>query len=268
MIILLVLVVCFGSVLYTSVSGSSSPVTVAVGAVTTPVQKAITWVTDRFAGAYNFVFRYQRALEENEELKMQVSDLEQQLRDAQYALDENDSLREMLEIKERNRDFQFEIAEVVARSAGNWSYTLSLDKGSVAGIAVNDCVITEDGMVGYVSEVGPNYAEVTTVLDPAMQAGAIVTRTREVAVAKGDFQLMEEERLKLSYLKKDGEAVIGDTVETSGTGGVFPKGLIIGTIESILTEDHGMSNYAVIESAVDISSVKRVYVITDFEVTD
>ena len=268
MIILLVLVVCFGSVIYTSVSGSSSPITVAVGTVATPVQKAITWVADRFVGLYNFIFRYQDALDENGQLKEEIRDLEQQLRDAQYAVDENESLRQMLEIKERNRDFQFAIAEVVARSAGNWSYTLSLDKGSAAGIEVDDCVITEDGMVGYVSEVGPNYAEVTTVLDPAMQAGAIVTRTREVAVAEGDFDLMEDETLKLAYLTRDAEAIIGDTVETSGTGGIFPKGLLIGTIESIQPEDHGMSNYAVIEPAVDISAVKRVYVITDFDVTD
>ena len=101
-----------------------------------------------------------------------------------------------------------------------------------------------------------------------MQAGAIVTRTREVAVAEGDFDLMEDETLKLAYLTRDAEAIIGDTVETSGTGGIFPKGLLIGTIESIQPEDHGMSNYAVIEPAVDISAVKRVYVITDFDVTD
>ena len=105
MIILLVLVVCFGSVIYTSVSGSSSPITVAVGTVATPVQKAITWVADRFVGVYNFIFRYQDALDENEQLKEEIRDLEQQLRDAQYAVDENESLRQMLEIKERKPGF-------------------------------------------------------------------------------------------------------------------------------------------------------------------
>ena len=205
---------------------------------------------------------------ENEELKKQLREAELKLRDAQIALDENDRLRSLTGIKERNRSFEFEVAEVIARSVGDWQTTLTLDKGTNHDIQENDLVITDDGMVGYVAVSAPNYCEVTTVIDPEMQAGALITRTREVAIAEGDYTQMGDGSLRLSYLSQDADIVIGDTVETSGRGGLFPKGIMIGTVEQILPEEHGMSNYAVVRPFVDIRSVSHVFIIKSFEVTE
>jgi rod shape-determining protein MreC len=265
----IVLICCVGSAIYTAThDNAQTPFTRAIGVIVSPAQKAVTAVANRIAGAHDYLFEYKTLKKENEELKQQVSDMEQKVRDADLALEENNRLRDLLDIKERNRSFTFEIAEVTGRNVGNWSTTLTIDKGSSADVAVNDCVITADGMVGYVTAVGPTYAEVTTVLDPDMQAAALVTRSRAVAVAEGDFGLMRQETLKLSYLTKDADVVIGDTIETSGSGGVFPKGLMIGTVEQIITEENGITNYAVIKPFVDIANVKSVFIIKSFEVTD
>ena len=145
---------------------------------------------------------------------------------------------------------------------------LSIDKGDNAGIEEGDLIITAEGMVGYVSAVSMNYSEVTTVLDPEMQAGALLTRTRETAIAEGDYSLLGEGKLRLSYLSKDTDIVIGDTVETSGRGGVFPKGIMIGTVESFLVEEDGMSNYAVLRPFVDVETITHVFIIKDFAITE
>ena len=118
-------------------------------------------------------------------------------------------------------------------------------------------------MVGYVSLVAPTYSKVTTVLDTNMQAGALVTRTRESGIAQGDYELMGDGMLRMSYLSKDSDVVIGDTIQTSGEGGIFPKGIMIGTVERVMIEENGMNNYAVIRPFVDPSTVTDVYIITD-----
>lgn len=267
-VVLTVVALCLGMAVYSGLTGNVSPVSAVFGFVTTPLQKAVSTVSGKVTGMYDYAFRYETLQEENNTLKKQVRDLEQKQRDADLALSENDRLRALLGIKERNRSFEFEIAEVVARGPGDWASTLTLDKGSNAGIEKDDCVITEDGMVGYVSAVAPTYCEITTVIDTDMQAGALITRTREITIAEGDYALMGEGALKLSYLRKDADIVIGDTVETSGRGGVFPKGIMIGTIERIIPEEHGVSNYAVVKPFVDVSTVKNVFVIKSFSITD
>ena len=267
-VILIIAAICLGLAIYSGASGGGSPVSGVVGTVLSPFQKGISFVTGKAGSLYGYIFEYQSLQEENVLLKKQMSDMEQKVRDADLALEENDRLRALLGIKERHRSFEFEIAEVIARSPGNWATTITLDKGSNAGLREGNCVITEDGMVGYVSSVAPTSAEITTVVDTDMQAGALITRTRDIAIAEGNYELMSEGFLKLSYLKKDADVVIGDTVETSGRGGIFPKGIMIGTVERIIPEEHGISNYAVVRPFVDVEAVSHVFVIKSFDVTE
>ena len=167
-------------------------------------------------------------------------------------------------MKQRDQSLTFESAEVIARGNDNMTATFTLDKGSLSGIAVDQCVITVDGMVGYISEVGTNWSIVTTVIDTGMEASAIASRTRDVASAEGNFELMKQGKFKLSYLEKDAQLVRGDTVETSGFGGLFPKGIILGRVEEVKSESHGITKYAVLTPAVDLSHVNHVLVIKSF----
>lgn len=266
--VVIIAAVGLGIAVYTGATGKSTVLSKAVGTVISPLQKGVSRISGALSQGYAYFAEFDELKAENEELKAQLRDTEQQLRDAQVALEENNHLRALLGIKERNRSFELEIAEVIARSPGDWSSTLSLDKGTTSGIETGDLVMTEDGMVGYVSGVSPTWCEVTTVLDVGMQAGAMITRTREVAIAQGDYSLMNEGYLRLSYLEADSSVVIGDTVETSGRGGVFPKGIMIGTIERIIPEENGISNYAVLKPFVDIQKVSTVFIIKDFEITE
>ena len=260
-------VVCVVLSVYTGVSGEGSIVTRAVGTALLPAQRAITHTAVHVADTYNKYFKYDELVAENESLKQQVAELTGQLEDAQAAVNENKDLREMLGVAERNTEFTYAAAEVIGRTLDEWSSVLTIDAGSADGLEKNDSVVTAQGMVGYISSLTEHSAQVTTILDSNMSAGARLVRTGEIAVAQGDYQLMTEGKLKVSYLSRDADVVVGDTVQSSGSGGIFPKGLGIGTVESIQTESDGMSNYAIIQPLVDISSLTRVYIITETAVT-
>ncbi len=262
--VIVVIVICVLGALYSGVSGNPSPVTRLVGVVTAPVQRLATGVSRFFGKGLSYFTEFDALKAENEQLKKQIRGMEQEVRDARLALEENDRLRRDAGMPERTRDLTTLPAEVIARNPGDWATTLTLDKGSSHGVEKGDLVITEDGVAGYISAVAPNYCEVTGVIDIEMQCGALITRTRESAIAEGNYDLMAEGNLRLSYLKEDASVVIGDTVETSGAGGVFPKGVMIGTVESVLPEENGISYYAVIKPFVDVDTVSSVSIVTAF----
>lgn len=262
--VVIVILLCILSALYSGVTGKPSPVTRLVSFVTTPVQRLATGVTGALGKGFGYFTEFDDLKAENEELKKQIRDMEQTVRDAELAIEENNQLRAAAGQPQRTRELTTMNAEVIARNPGDWAMTLSLDKGSSHGVEVGDLVTTVDGMVGYVSEVYSNTCEVTTVIDVEMQCGALITRTRETAIAEGNYDLMAESNLRLSYLTEDSSVVIGDTVETSGRGGLFPKGVMIGTVESVLPEENGISYYAVIKPFVNVDTVSSVSIVTDF----
>lgn len=239
-----------------------------VGTVLAPIQKGLTNIANMFARGYDYFFEFDSLREENIKLKRELREAEAEIRDINFAKQENEHLKDLLAIKQQRPELEFEICEIIARSSANWSSTLTIDKGTNVGLKKGDIVMTEDGMLGYISEAGYNFSEITTILDTDMSAGAIATRTREVVVAKGDFELMGDGMLKLSYIQTGSELVIGDTIETSGTGGIFPKGILIGTVEKILPEEHGISNYAVIKPSASIDKAKTAFVVKNYEVSE
>lgn len=259
-----VIVLCVLSALYSGVTGNPSPVTRIVSFVTTPVQRVATGISNFFSHGLSYFTDFDALQAENEELKRQIREMEQTVRDAELALEENAQLRRQAGQPERMRELTTINAEVIARNPGDWATTLTLDKGSNHGVELGDLVTTVDGMAGYVSELYSNTCEITTVIDVEMQCGALITRTRETAIAEGDYDLMADGNLRLSYLTEDTSVVIGDTVETSGRGGVFPKGVMIGTVESVLPESNGISYYAVIRPFVDVDTISSVSIVTDY----
>ena len=263
-----VILLCILSAVYSGISGNSSPITRAAGTVVRPFQRFGTGVGHFFSKGLDYFTEFDALKAENEQLKQQISDNAQLVRDAQIALEENNQLRSQLGQPENTRTTTTVSAEVIARSPGDWADTLTLDKGSSSGVNKDDLVTTVDGMLGFVSEVTDNTCEVTSITDPKMQCGALVTRTRETAIAEGDYNLMTRGALRLSYLREDSKVVVGDTVETSGRGGVFPKGILIGTVIDIKPETNGISNYAVIEPAAELGDLTTVFIVKDFEITE
>ena len=264
--LLLSLVITLSSVL---LGGSANPLANVVQAVTSPIRGGISAVLDWADGVSTYVFRYGEMQQELEDLRLQVSQLEEQVRQGEEDSRENEQLRDLLKLQQQRQDFVFENAKVTVRSNSNWESTLTLSKGSAAGIAAGNCVITETGvLVGVVSEVGTNWCTVSTVINTDIEMGGIVTRTYSAGVLEGDFSLMSQGKLKLNYLPEGAQLVSGDEVLTSGKGDVYPSGLVVGQVEGVFTDPSGMTRYAVVTPDVDLSSLIEVFVIKDFDIVE
>ncbi len=246
--------------------GGPNMISGVMGAVVTPIERGVSALADGVSALFGYFYRYSSLEEENARLKEELNDLREQQRRYLEAISENEQLREMLGLKQKHRHFDLEFSNIVSATGGGYRSGFTIDKGAVDGIEKGDCVVVSEGMVGYVSEVGPNYSEVLTVIDVSVKVGAVLSRTRETAVAEGSLALLPDGRFKLSYLQNDADVKAGDPVETSGYGGLYPQGLLLGTVVDFQPESHGISSYAVIEPVVPLETLKSVFVVKDFEV--
>lgn len=235
-----------------------------VGMFITPIQNLCTTISNK-SGDFIAIFTEHDALvEENQKLKNELASLSRSFRDAQQYKLENETLRGMLKIATEHQDFRFETALIVASEQSGYSHTLTLNKGSISGVKKRDIVMTADGVVGYVSELGTNWCKVTTVLDAACEMGVIIPRTQDIGVLEGDFSLRQDGTCKVAYLGNEVKLNAGDSVVTSGIGGVFPSKIMIGNIVEIKPESHGISQYAIVEPSVNFDELKNVFIVTQF----
>ncbi len=268
-IILAVLLTLGMAVAAAAGGGRASPISNALGFIITPVQSGLDSINTRISQWYGYLSQVDAYKEENRQLRIRIAEMEQTVRESEQANGENARLRKLLDLRQKRRDFTFEAAGVVARDTSNWAASFTISKGQAQDIAAGQSVINEEGfLVGFISETGTNWATVTTLIDSDMEGGAIIARTQFAAVAEGDFSLMQENKLKLSYLPRDCDILIGDVVLTSGAGGKFPKDLVIGTVDKVMTEKNGISEYAVLTPSVDLGTITQVYVIKSYEIDD
>ena len=233
--------------------------------IATPFRNLSASVTEWTRERYDRAFRYDELQAENDALKQCIADLEEAARAGEDAVREVERLQDLLKLAEERPELVYQDAKVTRRDSSNWDSELTLNAGTREDVAVNDCVIDQYGnLVGVVTEVGYNWSRVATVLDPDVEFGARVARVDEDAVLEGDFSLMLQGELKLTYLPVDTRLVSGDQVTTSGLGEIFPEGLMVGTVRSLYTEADGLSRSGVVVPAADLADIRYVYVITDF----
>jgi rod shape-determining protein MreC len=249
--------------------GSAGPVSGVLGVVFTPVRGAVSslsgWIEDR----YNYAFQYDALVQENEQLKLTIAELEKTAREAESALEENERYRDLLGLTQRREGLDLESAYITARGASSWSSTLTLNKGSDSGVAVGSCVIDQYGnLVGVVDQVSGNWCTLITVVDAEIEMGGVVGRTNSAAIIEGDLALMGQGKLKLTYLPENTQLLSGDQVLTSGMGGVYPSGLVVGSIDEILTEASGMDRYAVLTPAAQLDELRQVFIIKAFDIVE
>ena len=251
------------------IDGQADPLSNIVGTVSAPVREGVSAAADWLERVYSYVFRYGEMEQELHDLRAQVRELEERVRQGEESVRENEQLRALLELRARRRSFKLEDVRVTARSTDNWESTLTLSKGSSAGIEAGDCVITETGvLVGVVAEVGLNWSIVSTIINTDTEIGGIVNRTYSAGVLEGDFSLMNQGKVKLNYLPEGAQLVSGDEVLTSGRGDMFPSGLKVGQVEGVFTDPSGKTRYAIVQPSVALDGLIEVFVIKDFEITE
>lgn len=264
--LLLSILLGLGSVI---LSGSTDPLSNLANTLTSPFKSGVSAMLDWAEGVYGYVFQFSEMEQELSDLRRRVADLEEQARQGQEALAENAQLRELLNLQERRKDLEFESAKITARSTSNWESTLTISKGSAAGVEAGDCVITETGvLVGVVSETSLLSSTVATLIDTSIEVGGVVTRTYSAGILEGDFDLMNQGLLRLGYLPEGAGLVAGDEVLTSGLGGIYPAGLVVGRVQGVFNDASGMSRYAIVEPSVELDGLIEVFIIKDFDVVE
>lgn len=243
------------------ITSVSSPISSFISTVTTPVQKTITAISDKFSDWRKTTGDNKELLAEIQRLEAEKAELADKLTEMEQIQQENEFYEQFLGIKEKNSEMLFQYGSVVARDSTDPYKSFTIDVGLINGVEQYDPVITPDGLVGYITEIAPTYSKVTTVLSPKLKAGGKDNRTADEGIISGRADLAEKGSCYLYNLQRDCTVSIGDYVVTAG-GGVFPEGLIIGTVSDIKQQSKDSSLYAVVESQIDFDNLREIMVIT------
>lgn len=241
-----------------------SPQSDLAGTVTAPFRTAFTKISQGVEDFFSSFSEGNEALIKNSELESEMAELRAQITDYEKIKKENEFYKNYLEIKENNPDFQFAKATLIFKEEKDPFKSFTLNTGSVNGVEKYDPVITDAGLVGYVSQVGVSTCKVTTILHPDITLGALDNRTSDSGVLYGDVSTAEKGMTGLYNLSRSCNVSVGDYIVTSGEG-IFPEGLHIGTVRSIGSEKYNTSIYATVEPLVDFDNLRDVMIITEFE---
>ncbi len=265
-VIAVAIMIAFGSA---ARSGQISLLQNVTGVLEAPIKKVLSSTVNWFDTIYGYLYKYDSLQAENESLRSQLADAQQSARDGIAASEENTRLRELLNLREKHTDYEMESCKVVLWSSSNWSSSFTISKGRSSGIELNDPVVTEYGVVvGQVTELGETWATVSTLIDVDMSIGAYVGQSGSSGMAVGEFALMKKKEAKLTFLAEGAQIFVGDEVLTSGSGGAFPAGLLIGTITNVQTEAGGQVEYGIIKPECSFDTLVQVFVIKSYEVVE
>ena len=255
-ILILILIVIFSN----SDSNLSFFETVANNLVM-PIQNGMTYIKNKISGNSTFFQDISNLKAENEQLKEENSSLEKQLRELENIKSENETLKEYLDLTEKYGEYKTIPAYIINKDISNYAKTIVINIGSNDGVEENMTVIGDEGLVGHVISVTESTAKVQTIIDTSSSVSASMSTTKEAIVCKGTLE--EKSALKAMYIPTESNIIQGDSIETSGLGGIYPKGIHVGTVKKVVTSQNIIDRYAIIETAVDFDKLDSVLVITN-----
>lgn len=232
--------------------------------VTAPLRGAAATVTRQMERIYNYLYGYETLEAENQMLRQRLAEVERAGAEAESYQREIARLQELLNLSAEHEDYKFVSSYLIGRDSSGWGDTLTLGKGSAAGIETGMCAVTEYGqVVGIVTEVGTNWSTVTTILDSSSEISAMLSSSGYTGVVQGLYQTGSADTLRMRYLPTDSVLKNGEQVVTVGSDR-YPKGLVLGTITGAGLDETGVAKYAVLEPAAAFSALEQVFVITDY----
>lgn len=226
-----------------------------------PIQNGLTYLKNKVAGNNTFFTDIKNLKAENEKLTQKNSELEQLLRELENIKTENETLKEYLNLTEKYGEYKTIPGYVINKDISNYSKTIVINIGKKDGVEENMTVIGDKGLVGHVISATDTTAKVQTIIDTASSISCSMSTTKEAIVCKGT--LNEESSLKAMYIPTDSNIIQGDSIETSGLGGIYPKGIHVGTVKKVTNTKNMIDRYAMIETAINFDTLDTVLVITN-----
>ena len=243
---------------------NTTPMDLLVQGVMTPFRAVATSLTRTAETYYGYMFRYEALAAENEVLQQQIAEMEDVAREADSISRENERLRRALDLQAAHEDYVLVDAYIIGWSSTDWENTLTINRGTAAGIEENMCAVTENGeVVGLVTEAGINYAEVTTVLDSTLEISGTISSSGYNGMVSGGYAEGHETLLQMNYLPSAAIIRNKEQVVTSGST-VYPRGLIIGSIVDAGFEETGIAKYALLDPAAEINALEQIFIITKY----
>ena len=262
-ILIAAVLLAVGLAVLSNTTNQSLPELVTQAAVA-PFKAAAHALTTQAEQYYSYMFRYEALAAENEALREQIARMEDEARLADSVSRENQRLRDLLNQKSTNEDYVLVDANIISWSSTDWTNTITVNRGSNAGIAEDMCATTATGeVIGLVTDVGPNYAVIKTVLDSTLEISSIIASSGYNGMVKGGYYYNNINHLIMDYLPSAAIIRNKDQVVTSGST-VYPRNLIVGYVVDAGFEDTGVAKYAVLEPAADIESLEQVFIITQY----
>ena len=233
-----------------------------IALILSPFQSAISWVGSKMSFMTSTVSDIMNVHEQNKLLQTEVEQLRAKNLAASEFEAENQRLRALLGYKQTATQFDLVPARVIGREAASWSSMIVVNCGTADGIANDMAVVTAMGLVGHVSEAGLNTSKVQLILDPRSSVGTLVQRaeSRVAGIVEGDIN--NPTMPKMVNIPKNSDVKIGDVIVTSGFGGVYPKGIVVGHVKDIQNDEGGLLKFGVIETTVDFQRLEDVAIIT------
>ena len=226
--------------------------------ICSPIQKASTVVIKTIQGTFQQYVFLINLEEENRMLKQKMAELQAETHTMKEMRLANERLRQLLQFREKNSSSMVG-AEVIGQDPSSWFKSVTIDKGEKDGVKQGMAVVSPTGVIGQILKTAPHYATVLLITDYNSAIDSIVQRTRAKAIVEGKG----ENRCQLKYLLRTEEVAVGDAVVTSGLGGNFPKGLMLGEIKKVDKKGHGVFQYAELVPSVDFTQIEEVFVIMD-----
>jgi len=266
-ILLILTIICVAAAITTYVTNSSvAPLKFISGYTIIPVQNGINNIGMWFSNKADSFKQLQEVMEENADLKEQVDELSIENNTLQQDKYELDRLRELYELDQKYPSYKKVAARITGKDPGNWFSTFIIDKGTKDGLAVDMNVIAGSGLVGIISDVGPNWATVRSIIDDSSNVSSMVLSTSDTCMVMGDLQLMNEGQIRFRQLNDTkGLVVVGDKVVTSHISSKFLQGILIGYISDITMDANNITKSGYITPVVDFQHLEEVLVITDLK---
>ena len=235
-----------------------------VQGILTPFKYAANALTDQAEQLYSYMFRYESLLAENEALKKQLAQMEDEARQADAYQRDNERLRELNGLKTAHEDYVLVDGYIISRSSNDWTSTITINRGSNAGIEEDMCVVTQNGeVVGLVSDVGTNYAVIKTILDSSLEISATISSSGYNGMSQGGYTDGRKDLMRMDYLPSSAVIRNNDQVVTAGST-VYPRGLILGYVVDAGFDDTGVAKFAMLKPAIELGSLEQVFVLTQY----
>ena len=243
-----------------AILGFTGPVKLVLGTVAKPFRLMGTWAANAVNGITEVFDDYEEIRAENDSLRAELEEKDDESYNADLLYEENKWLKEYLGVATRHPELQLVDAKIIALEGDNYSTSITLNKGSVHGIANDMAVMTEKGIVGKVVETGLDWCRVVSILDTQSSVGAHIERTGASGIIEGSAGLLDGGSCRMTYIESGADIRVGDRVCTSGgSGSSFPAGLYIGEIKAIDADPDAGRIVATVEPSVDFSELSEIF---------